>query len=467
MSMNRLQVAGCRLQKKIRKSVLSPRPYRTGTLRRAVTCHLQADRGQIMISVVMLFSAILVTVIVGIVSPILAQVQIAKNLQQSKQSYFAAESLAEDLVYRLKTGKTVYANASLSVGSASAAATITTVVNTQDIVAVGTNASLVRKVHISLLRGDGIAFHYAIQSGAGGFELRNSSSISGNVYSDGPVFGNGNLIRGSVVSAGPSGRVWGIHATSSVYAHTIGDSSKATIVDGDTYYATEQTNTTVGGTSYPSSPDQPTAALPISDSQISEWEADAAAGGIITSCDDSGNYTITAPTSLGPKKIACNLIVKSTTLTVTGPLWVTGNITTAANPIIKMSSSLGSQNVAIIADNPLNRSGSGVISINQGTIFQGSGAPGSYVFMISQNNSAELGGSIDAVTLGQSSTALVAYASHGQITLNQSANASETTAYKIVLMQSSNVTYDTGLPSTVFQSGPSGGYAISSWGEMQ
>jgi hypothetical protein len=252
-----------------------------------------------------------------------------------------------------------------------------------------------------------------------------------------------------------------------VYAHTIGASSQATTIDGDAYYATTKTNTTVAGTSYPNSTDQPTADLPISDEQINLWENDATLGGTISTCDASGNYTITTNTSLGPKKIACNLIVKGATLTVTGPLWVTGNINTVTNPTIKMSPSLGSENVAIIADNPTNRSGSGIISINQGTVFQGSGSAGSYVFMISQNNNAETGGSTDAVTLGQSSTALVAYASHGQITLSQSANASETTAYKIVLTQSATVTYDRGLPTTIFQSGPSGGYTFGSWAEVQ
>ena len=143
-----------------------------------------------------------------------------------------------------------------------------------------------------------------------------------------------------------------------------------------------------------------------------------------------------------------------------------GNITTTTHPNIVMDSSLGSQNVAIIADNAADHSGSGIISINVGTTFQGSGAVGSYVFMISQNNSAETGGSTDAISLSQSSTALVAYASHGQINLSQSAAANETTAYKIILSQTANVTYDTGPPTTVFESGPSGGYAITGWSEV-
>jgi len=432
----------------------------------SVHCSLEPERGQVLLGITILFTVITATIILGVVSPTVREVEIGNDLLLSAQSYFAAESLAEDLAYRLKSGKQVASSESLALGAGSASAVVSTGINTQTITSSGTVQGLVRTVKVSLKLGTGIAFHYAIQSGAGGFALRNSSSITGNVYSGGPVSGSGNMIYGSVVSAGPSGIVYGIHATSSVYAHTIGSSAQATIIDKDAYYATAKVNTTVSGVSYPGSPDQPTAALPISDSQISGWENDAASGGTISSCDGSGNYTVSANTTLGPKKIACNLIVKGTTLTVTGPLWIVGNITTASNPTIKMAPGLGSQNVAIIADNPGNQSGSGVISISQGSTFQGSGSAGSYVFMISQNNNAETGGTSDAIALGQSSSALVAYASHGQITLSQSAEANETTAYKIVLTQSANVIYDNGLPTTIFESGPSGGYAITGWSEV-
>jgi hypothetical protein len=270
------------------------------------------------------------------------------------------------------------------------------------------------------------------------------------------------MIYGDVVSAGPSGIVYGIHATSSVYAHTIGHASEPTTIDKNAYYATTKTNTTVNGTSYPNSADQAVAPLPISDEQITEWEAQAEAGGTITNCDAQGNYTITTSVSLGPKKIACNLVVKSSSgvLNVTGHLWVTGNLTTQTGPTIKMDPSLGSTNVAIIADNPLNTTGSGKIDIGQSSVFQGSGSPGSFVFLISQNNSAEVGGSTVAASMSQGASAMVVYASHGLITLSQSVSVKEATGYKIALSQSANVTYDTGLPSAVFESGPGGSWSF-------
>src|SRR6185369_14353584 len=132
---------------------------------------------------------------------------------------------------------------------------------------------------------------------------------------------------------------------------TIGG-GQATIVDGDAYYVTK-TNTTVNGTLYPNSPDLASADLPISDSQITEWENIAATGGTITTCNNQGDYIVSSSQSIGPKKIACNLIVKTNSgkLTVTGPIWVTGNISAQTGPTIQIDPALGNQNVAIIADN--------------------------------------------------------------------------------------------------------------------
>ncbi len=132
-----------------------------------------------------------------------------------------------------------------------------------------------------------------------------------------------------------------------------------------------------------------------------------------------------------------------------------------------MASSLGSQNVAIIADDPANRNTGSLITVGQNTAFNGSGAANSFVFMISQNNNAENGGSTDAISMNQGANALVAFASHGQITLGQSVGVKEVTAYKIVLTNSANVTYDTGLPSVLFEAGPAGGYDVLDWKEVE
>ncbi len=300
-----------------------------------------------------------------------------------------------------------------------------------------------------------VSFNYGIQSGNGGFSMENSSKVVGNVFSSGSVTGTGaNYIYGDVVSSGASGLVYGIHATSSVYAHTIGKTGVTTIVDKNAYYVTK-VNTTVTGTSYPNSPDQESVDLPISDEQIGEWEALAAAGGTSTACS-GGLYSISSGSvTLGPIKIPCDLTISnSAVVTIAGHIWVTGNIIVQNSAIVKMAPSLGAQNVAIIADNPSNRLTSSTIKIKNTATFQNSGTPGSFVFLISQNNSAETGGDEEAFELSNSASALVAYAAHGLIPISNSVSLKEVTAYKIKLKNSASVIYDSGLPNAVFQSGP-------------
>src|SRR3989344_5519270 len=135
------------------------------------------EAGQVLIAVVILFTAI-----VGLVSPILSQVQMAKNLQQSKQSVFAAESLAEDMVYRFKTGKHVSASEALEVGGAEATASVTTGGGMQTITVNGDYFDLERSITISLSQGSGIAFNYGLQAGNGGVTMQGNATVNGNIY---------------------------------------------------------------------------------------------------------------------------------------------------------------------------------------------------------------------------------------------------------------------------------------------
>ena len=160
------------------------------------------EAGQVLIAVVILFTAILTTVIVGLVSPILSQVQMAKNLQQSKQSVFAAESLAEDMVYRFKTGKHVSASESLEVGGAEATASVTTGGGMQTITVNGDYFDLERSITISLSQGSGIAFNYGLQAGNGGVTMQGNATVNGNIYANGSIDASGDShITGSAFAA--------------------------------------------------------------------------------------------------------------------------------------------------------------------------------------------------------------------------------------------------------------------------
>lgn len=436
------------------------------------------QRGYIIL-LAMVFFAVLLTFSGAMAKYMSTYIGAERRSIATAQALALAEAGIDQAVYQLNqnvlyTGET---NATLST-TGTFSTTLTNIDSaTKRVTAIATSTyhgqSVTKKISATIsINSSVISFHYGVQAGNGGFTLFNSSSITGNVFSGGPVIGSGgatscgvasgtgNCIYGDVVSTGASGTIYGIHATGTAFAHTLGNASTGTTIEDDAYYMTK-TNTTVRGSLYPNSTDQDAVDLPISDAQITEWETQAQAGGVISSCDGSGNYTINSSVSIGPIKIACNLVIKSSSaiVTVQGPIWVTGNITTQTGPTIRLDAALGSQNVAIIADNPSNRAGSGIITVGQSTIFQSSGAAGSFVFLISQNNSVENGGSTVALSLSQGASALVAYASHGLASLSQSVSVKEVTAYKIELSQSANVVYDTGLPNTLFKSGTGGSWS--------
>ena len=388
---------------------------------------------------------------------------------ESAQALALAEAGMDKAVYELNQNTSYSGETNTSVGPGVFTITVSNINSTsKQITATGyvpnsSNPTATRVVKANVgINNDVISFNYGVQSGVGGFQLDNSSSITGNVYSGGSVIGSSqNYIYGDVVSAGASGLVYGIHATSSVYAHTIGNASTNTIIDKNAYYATTRTNTTVGGTSYPGSPDQVVAALPISDEQIGEWETLAAAGG--TAACTSGSYNISSGNvNLGPVKIPCDLNISGTSVvTLYGHIWVTGNITIQNSVVVKMAPSLGAENIAIIADNPADRINSSKISVKNTASFQNSGTVGSFVLLVSQNNSAENGGSIPAMELTNSASAMIAYAAHGLIPLENTVSLKEVTAYKIHLKNSANVRYDTGLANAVFDSGPGASWSFT------
>ena len=423
---------------------------------------LHAHQGQAIVLAAIFFLVISVTVGLGIVNPVINQIESVRGVASGAESLYAADAAAQDVVYRLINGMSVDDVETIRIGGASGTATTTAILDGKEVLSSGNKNRYVRKNKMKLLTGSGITFNYGLQAGEGGINLKNSALIVGNVYSSGPITGeNSNLIKGDAISAGGAGLINKVHATSSAYAHTIRDSQ----IDKDAHYQVIS-GTTVGGTLYPGSPDQATSSLPISDAQITQWENDAAAGGTVT-CS-GGSYNISGSVTLGPKKIPCDLHIDgSDKLYLTGPLWVIGDIQFSNTSKIAVDASLSGKTVAIIADNPSNQTSSSKITASNSAEFQGAGA-NSYVLLISQNKSAELGGGDEAIEVSNSVNGKVlVYAGHGKIEISNSVNLKEVTAYRIDVSNSAQVIYETGLANLLFSGGPSGGYFVDSWREVE
>lgn len=427
--------------------------------------YTELNKGQAMMVATILFLVVSITIVFGLVGPILKQQKITSNLAFSRQSYFLAEAGIENVIQKFKTGKLVAPTETLTLDGNTVTITTSDTLDGKEIIAEGEVRDLFRTLRAEILLGSGVSFHYGVQAGNGGLIMENSSSVSGNVYSNGSVTGDGpanNIIRGSVVSAGPTGRFYNAHATSSVFAHTIDTAT----IDRDAHYQVIL-NSTVSGSSFPGSAVQATATMPISDGKIEEWKQAAAAGGTISSpCP----YQINDEVTIGPVKINCDLEIRGNnyTITLAGNVWVNGNITVVNSPTIRVDPSFGSRGVAIIADKPTAPTTSGIISLQNSAIFEGSGTPGSHVMFISQNRSAESGGTAVAINVQNTiSGDLLVYAAHGEVKLQNNISLKEVAAYKIRLQNYSNVIYETGITNLLFESGPSGGYEVISWREIE
>ena len=223
-------------------------------------------------------------------------------------------------------------------------------------------------------------------------------------------------------------------------------------------------NVTVQGSACPNSNcvvDNPSRIeLPIPDGVIQDWRNDAAVGGIcgVPTCDSSGNYMLTNNESgtLGPVKISGNLtITNGAILTITGIIWVAGNIVLSNNCGVFLDSSYGANSGVILAD--------GTITVSNGCVFQGSGDPDSYIMALSAKNAP----ASEVIRVSNNAVGIIYYASGGKLELENNASAKEAVAYAIELENNTTITYESGLANLNFSSGPTGGWIVESWREIE
>lgn len=396
---------------------------------------------------VVFFLFISLAIISGLVSPTVREFKNSSDLIKSRQSLFLSESGAEDAYYRLKNALAVDSSETITLNNNTATTTITdSSYNEKTVIAEGDVSSRERKNKLVLLAGTGVSFSYGVQSGVGGFTMGNNSQVQGSVYSNGSITGSGS-ITSTALSAGPTGLIDGITVgTGSVgnaYAHTVNDSTIA----GTNYC---QTGTGNNKSCNQSQPDPEPVAMPITEEEISAWKTEAAEGGTYT-----GNYTVNdTSASLGPKKITGNLTIDNNAdFTVTGTLWVQGNMVVSNNATVRLAPSYGTSEGVIVVD--------GTVSINNNAIFAGSGETGSYLMVLSTYTSGS------AITLENNGGAVILYAASGTVNLANNARAKSLNGYRINLNNNAVVIYDTGLANANFVNGPSGGWGISSWKEVE
>lgn len=165
---------------------------------------INMQSGAAMLVAVIFFLVAALSIVVGLVSPSVREYKIARDVFQSRQSFFLAESGVEDAFYRIKNSKTIGSSTTLSLGGNTATTTITSGYNTRTISSLGDASSRQRTSRLVTNAGAGVGFNYAIQAGAGGATINGGSTLNGNIYSNGIINAISATINGSAISANSS-----------------------------------------------------------------------------------------------------------------------------------------------------------------------------------------------------------------------------------------------------------------------
>lgn len=376
-----------------------------------------------------------------------SQQRTSRNTQNSVQAYFAAEAGIEDALLRLKNSMAFLNPIVFNAGEGAASTTITeTNPGIYVVVAQGSDALRIRTVQaVYQLSGTTPEFFYGAHVGQGGLQMDNQSKVIGNVFSNGNIVAvSGSEITETATVAGLGGSISGVTARYAFSDICTGSSISQEL------HVNNKGNCTYGSYIPLGTPLSPVP-LPISAQEIQQWKDDAQAGGVL-----QGNYELDGSdtATLGPKKIAGNLEVEnSAVLTLSGTLWVTGNVTVKNLSRVKLASTFGAMSGVIVAD--------GIMTVQDNSISEGSGNPDSYLIYLSTNASNP------ALTIKNNAIADILYTSQGWLEVQNNAQLVEVTGYGVHLKNNAVIQYETGLQDARFTAGPGASLELSSWKEVE
>jgi len=237
----------------------------------------------------------------------------------------------------------------------------------------------------------------------------------------------------------------GITVQGAAWAYSLSNCS----VSGDASYQT-LSNCSVGGTQHAGATPAVPVPLPISDAQIAEWEDVASSGGTI-----AGPYSISGTQTIGPKKINGDLTVTNgATIKLSGPVWVNGNVTISNNGTLSVSPSTGTSGAILIADATGSTATKGKVNLTNNANVSGNGNENTFPMIISTKTSGT------AIELSNNAASVILYAPYGGVEVENGADASQITAYRLELSNNSSVTYDSGLQNSSFSNGPGGSWTV-------
>ncbi|HEA84591.1 MAG TPA: hypothetical protein ENI04_01250 [Candidatus Wildermuthbacteria bacterium] len=391
-----------------------------------------------------------------------------QNDLRSSQAYVGAESGLEDALLRISEGMNVPSTYTFSVAGTEAEVAIAEDFGeTRTITVEGDRLDRIRNVEgVYALSGMGSTFFFGAQVGEGGLSMNNNSRVLGNVYSNGSIEGDsGAEITGSAIVAGDGASGNEIEDVS-ILGDAMAPSFDDCTVGGDLTFVTggEVDDCSVEGSITEQADPIPSADFPVEQSQIDEWKTDAAAGGIISAGDFSPPSGDTV--SIGPGVIMGDMILKNNqTVILEGIVYVKGGVDIDNGGSVVLSPTYGSSSGILLTDT--------WIHVKNNGEFGGSGVEGSYLMMLAlapctgSNGGGDCTDHNGAIDLHNNAEGAIFYAPNGLLHIHNNVTITQATAWKLELSNNTILEYSLGLQSALFTSGPSAGWEVISWKEVE
>lgn len=406
------------------------------------------NQGQVLLIVAMIMALASAYTLIMIDKSVHAT-KINKAINDEKAALWLAEAGVEKAVWCLNQtagtncggtfGASYIGESNMNLGNGTVTTTVSGDTTSKTVIAVGhSSGGQTKTVHIGASSAPGTVtqsgFDFAVQATGGGVTLSNNAQIN-----DGPTYSDADIVCSNhaeterdVYVSKSGGKIDGCENIRDAHADKVLNSQ----VSRNAYYKNNPADisgTTVGGTKYPGSATPTPRGLPVFD--LDFWHAAAEAGGTIT-----GNYSPPNGSTLGPKKINGNLTIDGVTVTITGPVWVAGNIILTNGANLRLSLDFGSASGVLLADNPANRANSGLVIINNNATITRSPVDGSYIFFVSTNTRTDQWS--PAINIGNNVDGGVFYATSGCATVNNNGLATAVAGYKVYLANNTFVNYD-------------------------
>ncbi len=437
--------------------------------------HKNTITAQASIVLVLLLGLAATFVVIAASSMGVGNVQIESYTAASDQAWYAAQSGIDEVMFRLRSkqdfGSSYTATLTLQSG-ATVSATITGDSNAKIATATGFYQNTSRRLEVSVASSSSKAsFIFAAQSGDGGFELEGNTLVTGKNGESGNVYSNGNVL-GAKANAGNAGSrifgsVWATGYIGGLSAPTtegpyIQKTAKANalsgcLVGGDVYApAPPGVKCTYSGTYHLASAPAP---VPLASVDAAYWKDQAATGASWTGdCTvlGSGGSDCTAGTAkLGDIKINGNLSVPGgSDFTLTGPVWVVGDIDISQNNQLYTDESAGKDSVVIIASDPSNPAVKGRITTSSNVTFNRN-SQGAGLIFISENTGIDCSSS-PAISVTSNTATVVFVSQEGCINISSNSVISGVLGRKIHIKNNSTLLYDPSLAQAIVGSDTTG-----------